>query len=151
MGRRSALAAGTALGAGVLFVPAAHADTFTVDSLSDTDEVEGTLREEIEDANFEGGDDTIVFQSGLSGTITFEPGAQNIPISSDGLDIQGPGADQVTIDADGEDRIFRLSDFGGEGPGVDLGPHPDGWPMPTSATMWVERSTAPTATPTPPS
>ena len=46
----------------------AYAATFTVTNLNDSGP--GSLRQAILDANAAAGDDTIVFQSGLSGTIT---------------------------------------------------------------------------------
>jgi hypothetical protein len=107
-GRKLVLGAGAALGASVLFAPAAQADTFTVTSTADTNETEGTLREEIEDANESDGDDTIVFASSVTGTITL--GGQ-IVIRYDSLDIQGPGADQLAISGDDSSRIFQAFDF----------------------------------------
>jgi predicted outer membrane repeat protein len=92
-----------ALGATVLFAPAADAATFTVTSLAD-DGANGTLRKEVEDANAQDGDDVIVFQAGLSGTI--ELAGNDIPIFYDGLRIEGPGASTLTVDANGDSRVF---------------------------------------------
>ena len=110
-----AAGAGAALGATVLFVPAAEADTFTVTSLED-DGSEGTLNQEVYDANQLDGDDTIVFASGLTGTITL---SGEIDVYYDGLDIQGPGADQITVSGDNAYRIFDFYDF--DDPGEQVG------------------------------
>ncbi len=98
----------TAVGASVFFAPSAEAATFTVTSTADTG-AEGTLRKEIQDANALDGDDVIVFQAGLSGTITLTGG--EIPIIYDGLEIQGPGADEITISGNDASRIFDLYRF----------------------------------------
>jgi predicted outer membrane repeat protein len=110
MRTRLAAGAGAALGAAVLSASTAEAATFTVTSLADTDELEGTLREEIEDANEQAGDDVIVFQSGLSGEISLV--SPPLTVNTGGLDIQGPGADQITVDADSEaERVFNVQGF----------------------------------------
>ena len=68
-----------------------------------------------------GGDDTIVFQSGLSGTINAEHQRRST-IYDDELEIQGPGADQITVDGDGNDRIFYSLELQRpRHPGDDLG------------------------------
>ena len=112
---RATLAAGAAtLGATALFVPAADAATFTVTSMAD-DGSDGTLRKEIQDANAAPGDDVITFASGLSGTITLSSAdnftGSDIEVSYGGLQIQGPGADQLTVDGGGGGRIFTLYNF----------------------------------------
>lgn len=64
---------------------------FEVTSLADAGA--GSLREAVELANMEPGQDTIVFQEGLEGTITLES-----PINiSDSVIIQGPGAEIISI------------------------------------------------------
>ena len=109
------LAAGAAtLGATALFVPAADAATFTVTSTADNGS-DGTLRKEIQDANVSPGDDVITFASGLSGTITLSSTdngtGSDIEVSYGGLQIQGPGADQLAVDGGGNDRIFTFYNF----------------------------------------
>ena len=64
-----------------------------------------TLREAIQEANSTGGADTIVFQSGLSGTITLTGGQLAI---DDDVTITGPGSGSLTVDADGASRAFLL-------------------------------------------
>jgi len=89
--------------------------TYTVDTLADgannssdcITPVPGScsLRDAV-DAATDG--DTIVFASGLTGTITLDTANEgDIEISSELL-IQGPGADLLTIDAGGSDRVFYL-------------------------------------------
>ena len=83
----------------------AHAGTITVDSLADDGSGGTTLREAIQEANSTGGADTIVFQSGLSGTITLTGGQLAI---DDDVTITGPGSGSLTVDADGASRAFLL-------------------------------------------
>jgi hypothetical protein len=120
LGKRAAVTSGAALGATAVLTPGAEAATFEVTSLAD-DGSDGTLRSEIEDANAADGDDTIVFQSGLSGTITLT-GAQGgaIEIYYDGLQIQGPGAGEITVDGGGGDRLFDAYDFDVAGEQVSI-------------------------------
>jgi hypothetical protein len=111
--RNAKLAAGgAALGAAVL-APAAGAATFQVTSLGDTqiispptpctdDLADCTLDEAVLEANETSGGDVVTFASGLTGTIEL---GQEIEIYNDAVAIQGPGADQITVDGNG-DRIF---------------------------------------------
>ena len=97
----------------VFFVPGlAKADTFTVTNLNNSGD--GSLRQAIIDANNNAGDDDIVFQAGLSGTIpnggefmnnTFTTSMQ----ITDNVTISGPGADDMTINAQLQDRIIIVS------------------------------------------
>ncbi|MGH2954331.1 MAG: choice-of-anchor Q domain-containing protein [Solirubrobacterales bacterium] len=109
--RRARLAAGAtaALGAGVLFPPTAEAATFTVTSLEDDGSV-GELRQAAFAAAGTPGDDEIVFQSGLTGTIELSSGPIDI-YGQGGVDIQGPGASEITIKADPGANVFYISDF----------------------------------------
>jgi hypothetical protein len=77
--------------------------TLAVLNLSDTGVAgDGSLRGEITAAQ---AGDTIVFKSGLSGTITL---ASEIAIHSD-LTITGPGASQLTISGNNASRVFDVS------------------------------------------
>jgi Ca2+-binding RTX toxin-like protein len=121
MASRAARGAGTALGATVLFVPAAEAGTFEVTNLDD--DGAGSLRAAVEAANTADGADAIVFQAGLSGAIELEdhsPDPTALAIRYGGLEIQGPGADRLAIDARGLDRIFYASDFDQAGERVSI-------------------------------
>ncbi len=100
---RIAAGAGASLGATIIFTPAAEAATFTVTNLDDSGG--GSLREAVEDANAAAGADSIVFESGLSGTITL---AGTEILIGDEVSIEGPGADQLTVDGDGASRIFYI-------------------------------------------
>jgi RTX calcium-binding nonapeptide repeat (4 copies) len=109
IGRTTAALVGAGTGAAMLSAPPAHADTLTVTSLDGGNDP-GTLRAEIADANGNGEDDVIVFQAGLSGTIDLD--VADVEILNDGLQIQGPGADQITVDANQNGRVFDLYGFG---------------------------------------
>lgn len=104
-----------------LFVGAARAVNFTVNNNADTSDVAAgngicadtsgncTLRAAIEEANMLAGDDTINFAASLANqTITLTTGVE-IPINglNGTLQINGPGADKLTIDGGaGSNRIF---------------------------------------------
>jgi CSLREA domain-containing protein len=80
--------------------------TFTVTSLADNTIADGetTLREAIEQANATAGDsDAIVFEAGLSGTITLALG--RLDVVGD-LIVTGNGEGQTVIDASGNSDIF---------------------------------------------
>ena len=97
---------------------------YVVDSLADNTDLDGviTLREAIEAANTNAivGDahagsasetDVITFDSSLHGG-TIMLGGEELVVT-DELDIQGPGADLLTIDANQESRVI-LADHAGE-------------------------------------
>ena len=84
---------------------------FTVTNLDDSGA--GSLRQAIFDANHplsSPGPDEIVFDVGLTGTITLSTGEMFI---TDDLTITGPGAGAITIDAQMMDRIFNIDDLAG--------------------------------------
>jgi len=70
----------------------------------------GSLREAIDEANSTSGADEITFDESLDGTILLSTGQMSI---TDDLTITGPGADVITIDADGTSRIFEIDDSTG--------------------------------------
>ncbi len=78
--------------------------TFTVTSLADSGS--GSLRQAVLDANSTVGDDVIVFQSGLNGTIALTSGQMVI---SETVQITGNGAANSIIDAQGNSRIFEIT------------------------------------------
>ncbi|MEX0726233.1 MAG: choice-of-anchor Q domain-containing protein, partial [Planctomycetaceae bacterium] len=83
-------------------------DTLVDESDGDFSTGDLSLREAIEWANANAGADTITFDAGLSGgTITL--GGTELAIT-DAVTINGLGADQLTIDADGLSRIFNVDD-----------------------------------------
>ncbi|MGH2953923.1 MAG: choice-of-anchor Q domain-containing protein [Solirubrobacterales bacterium] len=102
---KAAAGAGAALGVTVLFAPAAKAATFTVTNLND--DGPGSLRQAVVDSNAIG-DDVIVFESGLSGTITLTSGDLDIFEGEGDLDIQGPGASEIAVRTNGSSRIFEV-------------------------------------------
>ena len=84
-----------------LFAGHASAATLTVTTLNDSGT--GSLRAAITSA---GAGDTIVFQSGLTGTITL---ASALPAINANLTIQGPGADSLTISGNNAVTVFTIN------------------------------------------
>ena len=80
----------------IIFSIPAGAATFTVTNLNDSGA--GSLRQAILDAKNATGDDTIIFQTGLSGSILLTNGALQIDSN---LTINGPGAKMLVIDGNG--------------------------------------------------
>lgn len=76
---------------------------FTVTNLLDAGK--GSLRQAILDANANEGTDTLNFAPGLSGTINLTNGELLI---TDSLEILGPGADMLTVDAQQNSRVFNI-------------------------------------------
>ena len=90
--------------------------TFSVTNLTDgpvaaAGQLPGSLRQAIFDSNANGTNDTINFAAG-SGTITLTNGDLAITDTAD-LTINGPGADQLIIDANNASRVFSIDDSGG--------------------------------------
>lgn len=108
--RRTGLAAGMAIAATAGFAPVAHADTYVVTTTDDATNGSCaetcTLRDAIAAANASTGvDDTITFQSNVTGTIDLAS-VLNIgssdPLVSDGaLTITGPGQDALSLSGAG--------------------------------------------------
>lgn len=95
---RRGAAAGIGIGTGLaILAPAAQAADIPVTTLADTSPAvtPGSLRAAMASANSNPGSDRIVFQSGLSGTISL---AASLPTLSQSTDVVGPGADTITID-----------------------------------------------------
>ncbi len=99
----------TALLLGATTTAVGAATTWTVNDLGDAGDGnceaapnECTLRDALDDA-VDG--DTIVFETGLSGTITIS----NHLVVDYAVDIQGPGAADITIDAQYKDNIFYVN------------------------------------------
>lgn len=93
----------------------AGADTYTVSNLNDSGA--GSLRQAILAANSHSGADTIVFTPGLTGAL---PLLTVLPTISDDVEIDGPGADSLSIGLSGAASytgIF-LIDGAGIGPAV---------------------------------
>jgi uncharacterized repeat protein (TIGR01451 family) len=109
--RRHSLVTGAGLTAGAVFgiVPAAQATDFTVSNLSDgtAPGPAGSLRKAITDANANPGADRILFDSSLTGNVGLTSGS--LPIT-EALEVQGPGADELGIDAYvSNTRIFYIN------------------------------------------
>ena len=111
------LLATTALAALLTVVPAWADTTFTVDSANDAPDAdpgdgacstaanECTLRAAIGEANALSGNDVIGFDPSVSGTITL--GGSELLINSN-LKIEGPGADELSVDANSQSRVFDV-------------------------------------------
>lgn len=82
----------------------AHAATFTVNNLNDSGS--GSLRQAILNANGVTGDDLIVFQSGLSGTIALTTG---LLLIDSNLTVNGPGTSQLAISGNDSFSIFVIN------------------------------------------
>ncbi|MGN6521083.1 MAG: choice-of-anchor Q domain-containing protein [Dokdonella sp.] len=87
----------------------AHAATFTVDTLADSGN--GSLRDAINRANASADADVIQFNPGLAGTIDLTGGELVVGAS---VSIIGPGANRITLDANGRSRVFRFDNPAGE-------------------------------------
>jgi Right handed beta helix region len=100
--RQIAAAAGLAFGTSLALGGVAQAATFTVTNTSDSGA--GSLRDALGQANAAANPDTIVFASGVTGTIhlgsTLTAGYP--------VDVQGPGADKVTVSGGGSVRDFLV-------------------------------------------
>jgi hypothetical protein len=98
----------------------AHAATIVVDSAGDDLAIgHCTLRDAIEDAVLDGGgngscltghgDDTIVFRLPVGSTIALTRGELVLPeVVANGIDIQGPGAEDLAISGGGTSRVFLV-------------------------------------------
>ena len=84
----------------------AHAATFTVTNLNDSGP--GSLRQAVSDANALLTANTITFQSGLTGTITL---SGEIGITAR-TTISGPGENMLTLNGNGQSRIFNVNSAG---------------------------------------
>jgi hypothetical protein len=98
------LAAALVVGVSSVGAPPVRAATYTVTTLNDAGV--GSLREAIVDANASAGADTIVFDAGLTGTITL---ASDFPNITEDLTITGPGEDDLTIDGVASHRPFWVN------------------------------------------
>jgi hypothetical protein len=123
--RRLMAAGGLTAGATLAMSGVAQAApmTFTVGSLDDTTgstncatatNTDCTLRQAITDAEANSGDDTIVFRSGLTGTIHL---GSRLPDITYPTAIQGPGSGQITISGD---DLTQLMYVGGGADGIDV-------------------------------
>lgn len=90
--------------------PPVTAATFTVSKNADTSDgtcdADCSLREAITAANALGGTDIIVFDGGVTGTITL---GSSLPTITETLTITGPGAALLTVDADSKGRIVQIN------------------------------------------
>ncbi|MEK6278597.1 MAG: choice-of-anchor Q domain-containing protein, partial [Actinomycetota bacterium] len=109
--RRLSAGAGLTVGATLTIAGTAQATDFTVDNTNDTGGncptvTTCTLRQAITDANTNSGPDDILFDSGLSGTITL---GSDLPTITGPTDIQGPGAGQLTVNGTDDLQIISIN------------------------------------------
>jgi predicted outer membrane repeat protein len=110
MNRRTTVGAGISLGAIMAMPATAQADDFRVTNLQDSAAPpSGSLREALQEANGNPGADRIIFRSKLSGTLTMADTAGSFNLGGP-VEIVGPGARKVTIDADGQSQVFYIDD-----------------------------------------
>jgi Ca2+-binding RTX toxin-like protein len=104
---RLAAGAGLALGATLVTAGSAEAVDFTV---TNTDQSgPGSLRDAIDQANAAVGPDRVLFQSGLTGTINLnDPNPDGPLVINEALEVVGPGADQITVSANADSRVFEV-------------------------------------------
>jgi RTX calcium-binding nonapeptide repeat (4 copies) len=101
------ITAGTgALGALLAIPSVAQADDFKVRNLSDSGP--GSLPRAIENANDDADADRILFKSKLSGTIELTANDPLYILRGD-LNIRGPGARKLSVDAGEDSRVFTVS------------------------------------------
>ena len=81
------------------------ANNFIVTTLNDSGL--GSLRQAILDANANPGADTIIFQAGLTGTITLTTG--QLPIITENLTINGPGVAVVTVSGNHASGVLEIN------------------------------------------
>jgi CSLREA domain-containing protein len=126
--KRVAMVAGGLLAAAAVIAPVANADTYVVDSNADNGDgnCQGfplagdafcTLRDAVRAANVHnnspaGTADVITFAPNFVGPIQLNDSDGSIEITDESLDIQGPGADKLTIVGPAHDRIFTVVSFG---------------------------------------
>src|SRR4051794_3282971 len=102
--RRTRLLAAGGLTLGAAFATAGSADAATLTVTNVDSSGSGSLADAVSAANGDPSVDTIAFQSGLNGTINLGgPLEMSRP-----FDIQGPGADQITINGGDAHRIFYI-------------------------------------------
>ena len=89
--------------------------TFMVTNLNDAGE--GSLRQAVIDANTTEGPDAIEFVDSVRGTIELTSGQLEI---TDALTIEGPGADELTVDANSNSRVVLVTQTSTEVSGLTI-------------------------------
>jgi hypothetical protein len=109
------LGAGASIVATLGLTASAQAATYEVDNLGDpggagnctANAADCSLRQAVDNADLNPGDDSIVFTSGLTGSVALgsQIGIQPVP-DTDRVTISGPGAGALTIQAGANTRVF---------------------------------------------
>jgi hypothetical protein len=97
--------AGSAQAAPMTFTVGSTADTATATDCDVATNTDCTLRDAIIAANANSGADTIVFKSGVTGTITMTANPETV---TEALTVQGPGSADITVDGDATYRTFYI-------------------------------------------
>ncbi|MFY9569896.1 MAG: hypothetical protein WAV20_00680, partial [Blastocatellia bacterium] len=111
LGKRCVVILGVGLGLSIVINLASEmktakaSTTFTVMNTGDSGP--GSLRQAIINANTNLGADTIIFQGGLTGTITLTSG--QLPTITENLTITGPGAPVITVSGNHASGIFEIA------------------------------------------
>lgn len=100
---RAVAGVGAALGTAALLAPGAHAATFQVTSLADAGP--GSLRDALAAANLDDADDTILFDSSVTGSINLQ---SELRVEGP-VNIAGPGAGRLSIDGHDAVRLFHVN------------------------------------------
>ena len=91
----------------ILNSPALLAATFTVSNNNDAGA--GSLRQAILDANLAAGDDTVLFDSTVTGSIVLTSGRIDI---LGGLSLSGPGASSLTLSGNNSSQVLYIGSLG---------------------------------------
>jgi hypothetical protein len=116
--RQRRILAGTSLSLGASLVTGASAQAveYEVDNLTDNAGLtlcspaanDCSLRGAIADSNTQAGEDDVTFAASLTGAITITLGGTDIDIT-DGMNLYGPGAGNLTISGNNASRIFDVN------------------------------------------
>jgi hypothetical protein len=105
--KRAAVGAGLSVGAALGMTATAEATDYTV--INTNPSGPGSLAQAMIDQNNGGGSDRVLFQSGLSGTITLN---DSLTAVYEPLRVLGPGANVLTISGNNAHRIFSVANSG---------------------------------------
>jgi hypothetical protein len=105
--KRAAVGAGLSVGAALGMTATAEATDYTVNNTNPTGS--GSLAQAMTDQNNGTGPDRVLFQSGLSGSITL---TSDLTTVDEPLQVLGPGANVLAINGNNAHRIFNVTSGG---------------------------------------